>query len=85
VEVELLDLEPEQTEVTFDKVLMIGDGAKSKIGQPYVKGAKVTAKLLGEIKGEKITIIKFKRRKKYRRKAGHRQRYHRLQIDKIKG
>lgn len=85
VEVELLDLAPDQTEVTFDKVLMIGDGADSRIGQPYLEGAQVTAKLLSEIKGEKITIIKFKRRKKYRRKTGHRQRYHRLQIDQIQG
>lgn len=83
VEIELPDLQPDQKEFAFDKVLMIGRGAKIKIGQPYVEGARVTAKVVGEMKGPKLTIIKLKRRKGYRRKAGHRQRYLRLQIDKI--
>jgi large subunit ribosomal protein L21 len=85
VEVELQDLEPEQTEFAFDKILMVGDGKKSRIGQPYVEGARVTAKVLGEVKGPKLTVIKFRRRKGYKRKAGHRQRYLRLQIETIEG
>lgn len=60
-------------EITFDGVLMIGEGKKSAIGQPVVEGSKVVGELLRQDRGEKIIVGKFKRRKKYRRKTGHRQ------------
>lgn len=59
-------------EIVFDQVLMVG-GDEPKVGTPTVEGAKVTAKLLEQIKGDKIIIFKKKRRKNYRRKKGHRQ------------
>lgn len=83
LDVHLHDLDDEQDTLEFDKVLLVRDGEQTHVGQPYVAGAKVSATIEGEIKGDKITIIKFRRRKKYRRKQGHRQRYLRLRIDKI--
>jgi large subunit ribosomal protein L21 len=74
-------------EITFDRVLLLGDAGSNDaatIGAPYVDGASVTAEVLEEIKGDKIDVIKFKRRKGYRKKQGHRQRYLRVKIGKIK-
>jgi large subunit ribosomal protein L21 len=68
--------------VIFEKVLFIG-GEKIKVGQPYVKNAKVEAAILRSGKGEKISVFKFKRRIKYRRKKGHRQEYAEVKIEKI--
>lgn len=63
-------------EIVLDRVLMIGGEGEAKIGTPYIEGAKVTAKVLDpDQKGEKIHVIKYKRRKGYRRKNGHRQRH----------
>ena len=75
----------EREQVTFDRVLMVRDEADARIGTPTVAGAKVTATILGEIKAAKIVIRKFKRRKGYRRKQGHRQRYTQVRIDSIEG
>ncbi len=82
-EVQRHDLDEGQTTFEFDHVVMIGDGANSRIGQPYVAGAKVIARIGGEIKGNKIHIFKFRRRKGYRRKTGHRQKYLQLTVEKI--
>lgn len=82
VVVDLLDNEPEAA-LEFDKVLMIADGKATKIGAPYVEGAKVTAKVLSHYKDKKVLVYKMKRKKGYRRKNGHRQQYTRLQIDAI--
>ncbi len=70
--------------VTFDQVLMVGD-ATAKVGQPLVKGASVAAEITRQGLGEKIVIFKFRRRKNYRRKAGHRQPFTELKITGIKG
>lgn len=70
-------------EVTFDDVLMVGAEDDVTVGAPTVDGAKVTAKLLAEVRGPKITVFKFKRRKQYRRKTGHRQDLHRIRIENI--
>ena len=67
----------------FDSVLMVRDGETTKIGSPYVKGAKVSATLEDQVKGDKIVIFKFKRRKGYRRKQGHRQGYSLIKVNKI--
>jgi large subunit ribosomal protein L21 len=70
--------------VTFDQVLLIG-GDALKIGMPLVKGAKVTAKIAVQDRAKKIIVFKFKRRKNYRRKAGHRQPFTALEIIGIQG
>ena len=59
--------------VSFDHVLMVGDGEQRTIGTPVVAGALVTATVLDQTKGDKIIVFKKKRRKNYRRKKGHRQ------------
>lgn len=84
IDIQLMDLAPEQKVVEFNRILLVGDtGAAGKVGTPAVAGAKVTAKVLDELKGEKIVIQKFRRRKNYRRKTGHRQRYLRVEIESI--
>ncbi|WP_411844181.1 50S ribosomal protein L21 [Salinicoccus sp. HZC-1] len=67
---------------TFDKVLFVG-GDSVKVGAPTVEGATVSAKVEKHGRGKKITVIKFKRRKNYSRKQGHRQPYTKLTIGKI--
>jgi len=67
--------------ITFD-VLMIG-GEEVKVGNPTVAGAKVEGKVLGQVKGEKITIYKYKSKKNYHRRAGHRQPYTKVEITAI--
>ncbi|MBL0922803.1 MAG: 50S ribosomal protein L21 [Phycisphaerales bacterium] len=87
IEVDLRDLADDAKTVTFDRVLLIGDGEKAaKIGTPYIGGASVTADIVErEVKGEKIDIVKYKRRKNYKRKQGHRQRYMLVKVSGIKG
>ncbi len=70
--------------VTFDRVLLTADGAKVKMGQPTVKGAKVVGEIVEHGKGPKIYVFKFKRRKNYRRKTGHRQQYTEVKITDLK-
>lgn len=69
--------------VVFDKVLAVSDGDNFKVGTPVVDGASVTAKVLGHGKGKKIIVFKYKPKKNYRRKQGHRQPYTKVQIEKI--
>ncbi len=70
-------------EVTFDKVLAVmGDGTNA-IGAPVVEGAKVTAKVVKNGKGKKIHIFKYKPKKGYRRRQGHRQPYTQVQIESV--
>ena len=71
------------SEVTFNSVLMVGDAKKVKIGTPEVKGAKVTAKVLEHIKDDKVIVFKKKIRKSYKKKAGHRQQYTKIEVLKI--
>lgn len=79
----LMDAEP-GSKITFDEVLLTSDGESIKAGTPLVKGAKVEAEVLGETKGVKLYIFKFKRRKNYRRKTGHRQHYTEVRITDLK-
>jgi len=74
--------------ITFDRVLVVGDedaDGPANIGTPYVDGATVTAEVLDEIRGDKIDVIKFKRRKGYSLKRGHRQPYLRVRVTEING
>lgn len=67
---------------TFDKVLMVG-GDSVKVGSPVVEGATVTAKVEKHGRGKKITVFKYKPKKNYKRKQGHRQPYTKLTIEAI--
>jgi len=80
-----IDLEdaPEQQSITFDRVLMVRADSGVRIGTPTVAGAKVVATVVGDIKGKKLIIRKYRRRKNYRRKQGHRQHYTRVRIESI--
>jgi large subunit ribosomal protein L21 len=69
--------------VTFDRVLMVGDGDTITVGTPTVAGATVSGTILGESLGPRLVIFKFKQKVKYRRTSGHRQHFTRVRIDEI--
>ncbi len=69
--------------VAFDDVLLVADGEDIKVGTPRVEGGKVSATVVSHGRGKKVMIIKFKRRKHYRKQAGHRQAYTEVQITGI--
>jgi len=69
--------------VNFDKVLLVDNEGEVKVGQPLVEGAKVSAKVVGHVKGDKVKIFKKKRRKGYRKLNGHRQQYTQIEIENI--
>jgi len=81
---EKLDASEGET-VNFDKVMMIGEGENIQIGTPFVDGGAVTAEVVSHGRGDKITIIKMRRRKHYRRQAGHRQSFTEVKIKEISG
>ena len=80
---EKLDAE-EGKKVTFDKVVLVSDEGKVEVGAPYVKGIKVEGKVVAHGKGKKIVVFKYKPKKNYRRKQGHRQPYTKVEITEIK-
>ncbi|MFP4252010.1 50S ribosomal protein L21 [Guyparkeria sp. SCN-R1] len=82
VRVEKLSGEAGST-VTLDQVLMVGDGSDIKVGTPNVDGASVTAEIVGQGRGKKVEIIKFRRRKHHMKRQGHRQAYTELKITGI--
>ncbi len=89
VDVDLRELEDGQSNLEFDRVLLIGGEGDAKIGTPYVDGAAVSGELVetreGDSvhKGDKVTVVKFRRRKGYKRKQGHRQRFLKVRITGI--
>lgn len=82
IQVEKLDVE-EGASIDFDNVLMVGEGEDVKIGAPYVEGSKVTATVTSQMRGEKIEIMKFRRRKHHQKKTGHRQYLTQIEISDI--
>ena len=84
VRIEKLPAEPGAT-VEFDKVLVLGAGADIKVGKPYVTGGKVTGTVQAHGKGDKVRIVKFRRRKHYLRQGTHRQPYTEVKITGISG
>lgn len=70
-------------QVVFDRVLAVRDDSGLKLGQPVLAGATVTAEVVGISQGPKLTVQKFRRRKTYRRKTGHRQMYTKVKINAI--
>ena len=79
----LAGVSEEASSISFDRVLLVGDGDDIKVGRPTVEGAKVEGELLAEVRGPKIIVFKFKRRKQYRRKKGHRQNLMRVRIQNV--
>ncbi|AMC11069.1 50S ribosomal protein L21 [Lutibacter profundi] len=73
----------EGTTVSFNKVLLLDSKGTVTVGAPAIKGAEVTAKILGHLKGDKVIVFKKKRRKGYRKKNGHRQALTEIQIESI--
>jgi len=76
-------LKAQEGKITFDKVLVLADDKKVKIGTPYLQKARVEAQVEGESKSKKVIVYKCKRRKKYRKKQGHRQIYTTIKINRI--
>ena len=79
--IEKIDAEVDST-VSFD-VLLVGNEGDVKVGTPVVEGVKVEGKVVGQVRGEKIIVFKYKSKKNYRRKQGHRQPYTKVEITKI--
>jgi large subunit ribosomal protein L21 len=69
--------------VELDRVLLVGDAGQVQVGQPVVAGARVVSTIVAQTRGEKIDVFKFKKRKKYRRKQGHRQELTEVRIGEI--
>jgi large subunit ribosomal protein L21 len=84
LEVALMDAEA-GSEVELGEVLLVGGGDQVMVGAPLVAGAKVLARVLGTAKGEKIIVFKYKNKKRYRRRTGHRQQYTSIAISRIVG
>jgi large subunit ribosomal protein L21 len=82
IKIEKLSAKPKE-KVTFKEVYLLVDGEDVQIGQPFVKGVKVTAEVVDQQKDKKIRVVKFKAKSKYRRVQGHRQRLSVLKILKI--
>jgi large subunit ribosomal protein L21 len=70
-------------EIDLERVLLVSDGKDVKVGTPLVEGAKVQATVISQIKGPKVVVFKYRPKKRYRVKKGHRQQYTRLKIDSI--
>src|SRR4051794_28696525 len=83
IQIEKLTGDP-GTKVEFGEVLMFG-GDSPKFGKPFIDGAKVEGEIVAHGRGEKLIIFKFRRRKRYRRKAGHRQSFTAVRITSVKG
>jgi large subunit ribosomal protein L21 len=88
INIELTDIKPDAKKIEMDKVLFVGGDKDPKIGDPYVKGAKVIGKFESTadeavLKGKKLYPMHFRRRKDSQRKIGHRQKYLQVTIDKI--
>lgn len=83
VDIEALEGEVD-SKVVFDNIVMIVNGKKSKVGQPYVSGASVEGKILKQDRAKKIIVFKQRPKKGYRKKQGHRQQFTRVMISKIR-
>lgn len=83
VDIELLENEPE-SKVVFENIIMLVNGKKSKVGQPYVKNASVEGTIVKHDRDKKVIVYKQRAKKGYRRKQGHRQAFTRVMINKIR-
>lgn len=85
IDVELLGEVKPQEKITIKEVLFLRSKKGVQVGTPHIEGVAVHAECLEEVKGPKVICYRYKRRKNYHRKVGHRQRYHRLKISNIEG
>jgi large subunit ribosomal protein L21 len=76
-------IEEGTTKFKFDRVLLVGGAGDAKIGSPALSGASVSAEVLGQVKGDKVFSVKYKRRKGFHKKIGHRQKYTEVKITAI--
>ncbi|WP_432797719.1 50S ribosomal protein L21 [Poriferisphaera sp. WC338] len=83
IKIDKRELAEDTASITFDKVLLVGGEGEAKIGEPVLAGASVEADVLEEGRDEKINVVKFKRRKGYKRNMGHRQSYIKVKVTKI--
>lgn len=83
LEVELLPFDEKKKTIVFEEVLLVATDTKTIVGKPVVKGAKVTATVLDQIKAKKVVIVKYQPKKRFRLKQGHRQQYLKVRIDRI--
>lgn len=82
LDIDYRDLPPDEL-ITFDRVVACRTGQDLKIGRPLLEGAKVTVRVLSVSQGPKLVVQKFRRRKNFRRRTGHRQLYTRVVVEKI--
>ena len=85
LKVEKMETDKETGDFAFDKVLLVKTDKETKVGTPYVKGAKVEAKILRDGKAKTVVVFKYKPKKRYRVKKGHRQKFTEVEIGKISG
>ena len=83
IEIDFRDKASPGDQIKFGEVLAAGEGEKLKYGAPLLSGASITAEVIGAVNGPKLTVQKFRRRKTFRRKTGHRQLYTRVRIGQI--
>ena len=84
IDVELLENE-KQAAVHFEEVLLLNDGTNIKVGTPHISKLVIEGELVDEVKGPKVVCFKYKKRKNFKKKIGHRQKYSRVKITKVKG
>lgn len=82
IQVDRLNISAGET-VELGKVLLISDGQGTLVGSPTIEGAKVIASSMGQVKGGKVTVFKYKNKTRYRKKTGHRPIYTRLSIEEV--
>ena len=80
--IDLLDAEA-GSQIELNEVLLVGGTDEVKVGDPLVSGALVRAEIMGPVKGEKIVVFRYRNKKRYRRRTGHRQQYTRIKISEI--
>ena len=82
ITIDLLGAEPGST-IELNEVLLVGGTDDPKVGSPLVSGALVRAEVVGDVKGEKIIVFRYRNKKRYRRRTGHRQQYTQIKINEI--
>lgn len=83
-QIDLLELNPDEKKINFSEVLLINDGKKTTVGNPFIEGASVEAEFVKNISDEKVEVFKFHSKKRYKKTLGHRQKYSIVKILNIK-
>jgi large subunit ribosomal protein L21 len=79
----LADVSKKGDKITFEKVLLTDDGAKTEVGAPYIKGAKVAGELIEQGRAQKVTVIRYREKSRYFKKKGHRQPFTKVRITSV--